>query len=66
LPIVIDDYAPPPAHTLPSRRRAVRTILVGIALWALPFAALVAWRGWSSLHAQEYRFFTRAALLTFG
>jgi len=65
-PIVIDDHAPPPAHTLPSRGRAVRTILVGIALWALPFAALVAWRGWSSLHAQEYRFFTRAALVTFG
>ena len=65
-PIVIDDHAPPPAHTLPSRGRAVRTILVGIALWALPLAALVAWRGWSSLHAQEYRFFTRAALVTFG
>jgi chromate transporter len=65
-PVVIDDHAPPPAHTLPSRGRAVRTILVGIALWALPFVALVAWRGWSSLHAQEYRFFTRAALVTFG
>src|SRR5262249_210741 len=33
-PIVIDDHAPPPAHTLPSRGRAVRTILVGVALWA--------------------------------
>jgi chromate transporter len=65
-PIVIDDYAPPPAHTLPSSGRALRTILVGIALWALPFAAMVAWRGWSSLHAQEYRFFTWAALVTFG
>jgi chromate transporter len=65
-PIVIDDYAPPPAHTLPSRGRAVRTILVGVAMWALPFAALVAFRGWSSLHAQEYRFFTQAALITFG
>ncbi len=65
-PIVIDDHAPPPAHTLPSRGRAVRTILLGVALWALPFAALFAWRGWGSLHAQEYRFFTRAALITFG
>ncbi len=66
LPIVIDDHAPPPAHTLPSRSRAVRTTLVGIVLWALPFAALIAWRGWHSLHVQEYRFFTRAALVTFG
>src|SRR5499426_1405644 len=65
-PIVIDDHAPPPAHTLPSRGRAVRTILVGGALWAVPFLALIAWRGWNSLHAQEYRFFTRAALVTFG
>src|SRR4029434_3627916 len=65
-PTVIDDQSAPPAHTLPSRGRAARTILVGIALWALPFAALVAWRGWSSLHAQEYRFFTWAALVTFG
>jgi chromate transporter len=65
-PIVIDDHAPPPPHTLPSRARAVRTILVGVALWALPFAALVAWRGWSGLHSQEYLFFTQAALVTFG
>ena len=43
-PIVIDDHAPPPSHTLPSRGRAVRTILVGVALWVLPFAALV-WNG---------------------
>ena len=35
-------------------------------MWALPFAALVAFRGWSSLHAQEYLFFTQAALVTFG
>jgi chromate transporter len=65
-PIVIDDHAPPPAHTLPSLGHAVRTILVGVALWALPFAALVTWRGWRSLHSQEYLFFTQAALVTFG
>jgi chromate transporter len=63
---VIDDDTPPPPHTLPSRQRALRTLGVGIVLWALPFAAIVAWRGWSSLHAQAYRFFTQAALVTFG
>jgi len=62
----LDDEAPLPAHTRPSRGRGLKTLAVGIALWALPFAALVAWRGWSSLHAQEYRFFTQAALVTFG
>jgi chromate transporter len=27
---------------------------------------MVTWRGWDSLHAREYRFFTIAALVTFG
>jgi chromate transporter len=66
LPTVIDDNAPPPAHTLPSTSRSLRIVAAGLALWLLPFAALIAWRGWGSLHAQEYRFFTQAALVTFG
>jgi len=61
-----DKGAPLLAHTQPSRGRALRALGVGIALWAAPFAALIAWRGWSSLHAREYRFFTQAALVTFG
>jgi len=63
---VIDNEAPRLAHTQPSSRRALRTLAVGLALWALPFVSIVAWRGWSSLHAQAYRFFTQAALVTFG
>jgi len=66
LPLVIDDHAPPPAHTLPNRIRTFKILAVGIALWILPLIALVGWRGWGSLHAQEYRFFTQAALVTFG
>ncbi|HUQ32580.1 MAG TPA: chromate transporter [Pyrinomonadaceae bacterium] len=65
-PTVIDDNAPQPAHTRPSRARLLRVLAVGTACWALPFAALIIWRGWDSLHAQEYRFFTQAALVTFG
>ncbi|HEX8473369.1 MAG TPA: chromate efflux transporter [Pyrinomonadaceae bacterium] len=64
--IVIDDHAPPPSHTLPSRRRFFLTLTLGVLLWAFPFLSLVAWRGASSLHAEEYRFFTKAALVTFG
>lgn len=66
LSLVINDAAPPLPHTLPSRARALRTLTVGLGLWALPFALIVAWRGWGSLHAQEYRFFTKAGLVTFG
>ncbi len=65
-PTVIADEAPPLAHTLPSRGRAWRTLMTGLALWALPFMIVVAWRGWGSLHAQVYRFFSLAALVTFG
>jgi chromate transporter len=66
LPLVIDDHAPPPVHTLPSRRRALTVLAAGLTLWLIPLLALTAWRGWGSLHAQEYRFFTQAALVTFG
>jgi chromate transporter len=61
-----DDDASRPAHTLPSRSRALRTLAAGLALWAVPLLALAGWRGWSSLHTQEYLFFTQAALVTFG
>ncbi|HLM55780.1 MAG TPA: chromate efflux transporter [Pyrinomonadaceae bacterium] len=66
LPLVIEDDAPPPAHTLPSRARVIKVLAAGLALWLLPFAALLAWQGPGSLHSQEYVFFTKAALVTFG
>ncbi len=66
LPLVIDDHAPPPAHTLPNRAGTLKILAVGLTLWILPFLSLVWWRGWDSLHAQEYRFFSQAALVTFG
>ncbi|HVY60058.1 MAG TPA: chromate transporter, partial [Planctomycetota bacterium] len=62
----IDDDTPTPPHALPSRRRLLGTLAAGAVLWALPLAALVAWRGPESLHAREYRFFTLAAFVTFG
>ena len=66
LPLVIDDHAAPPAHTLPDKIRNVKILAIGFALWLLPFLALGLWRGFGSLHAQEYRYFTQAALVTFG
>jgi chromate transporter len=66
VPLVIDDHAPPPPHTLPNKIRTFKILAVGLTLWLLPLFALVLWRGWESLHAQEYRYFTQAALVTFG
>jgi chromate transporter len=63
---VIDDHALPRAHTLPSVRRVLKVLVSGLLLWLLPFVVLSAWRGWGSLHIQQYRFFTQAALVTFG
>ena len=66
LPLAIDDHAPPPPHTLPNRGRSLKILSVGAVLWLFPFVALGLWRGFDSLHSQEYRFFTQAALVTFG
>ncbi len=65
-PYVIGDETPSPPHTLPSRGRAVRTLAAGLTLWLAPLALVAAARGWGSLPAREYFFFTRAALVTFG
>jgi chromate transporter len=46
--------------------RIARIAVTGLALWSAPFLALGLWRGWSSLHVQQYRFFTQAAFVTFG
>jgi chromate transporter len=66
LHLVIDDHAPPLAHTRPNRMRTFKILAVGMIMWLLPFLAIGIWRGWESLHAQEYTFFTQAAFVTFG
>ena len=63
---VIDDCADPPAHTLPSGKRLVEVLGAGLVLWAAPLVLLAQLKGWGSLYVQEYRFFTQAALVTFG
>lgn len=55
-----------PEHTVPRRSRAIRIVAVGIALWLLPFIVLMAWSGANSFYTEEYKFFTVAALVTFG
>jgi chromate transporter len=66
LPLVIDDEAAPPAHTLPNKKRIFKILAIGFALWLAPFVFIGLWRGFDSLHAQEYRYFTQAAFITFG
>ncbi|MBL0140526.1 MAG: chromate efflux transporter [Betaproteobacteria bacterium] len=63
---VIDDDTPPPAHAATSIGKLARVALVGLVLWAIPFAALVAAFGPNGDYANMARFFTQAALVTFG
>ncbi|MEX1994677.1 MAG: chromate efflux transporter [Steroidobacteraceae bacterium] len=43
-----------------------QSLAAGFALWALPVVAILALAGADSLYADIYRFFTTAALVTFG
>ncbi len=65
-PALIDDDTPTPEHALFTWGRCVRVGLVGLALWALPMAALTLTQGWDAALTQMGWFFTKAALLTFG
>jgi chromate transporter len=58
--------ANPPAHTRPSRSRAVRVLAIGLALWIGPFLGLTAWLGPDHVLVQEGVLFGKAALVTFG
>jgi chromate transporter len=65
-PAVIDDDTPPPSHALFRWRRFLGVIGIGLALWALPMAALAATFGSQHTLTHMGWFFTKAALMTFG
>lgn len=65
-PALIDDHTPTPAHARFTRARLVRALAVGLGLWGVAMATLVAAWGWHGVLAQMGWFFTKAALLTFG
>ncbi|MCH7342855.1 chromate efflux transporter [Pelomonas sp. CA6] len=65
-PAVIDDDTPTPAHARFRRARLCVTLALGALAWLLPMAALAALFGLHSLPVQAGRFFSQAALLTFG
>jgi chromate transporter len=46
--------------------RVIRALAYAMILWLVPLGLLFWKRGGSSLHVQEYLFFTRAAFVTFG
>ena len=65
-PAVIDDHTPTPPHARFSRGRLAAVLGVGLGLWLLAMAALLATLGVHGTLTQMGWFFTKAALLTFG
>ena len=65
-PALIDDHTPTPEHARFSRRRLAAVLGVGLSLWLLVMAALLATHGVQGTLTQMGWFFTKAALLTFG
>jgi chromate transporter len=63
---VIRDDVPAPDHAQPSYARLGRTLGAGLLLWLLPYVLLASRLGGGSLPLRQYRFFTGAALVTFG
>ena len=63
---VIDDDTPTPAHAHFSWCGLVKFLLIGLAIWLVGMAALMAMFGWTAVYTQMAWFFTKAALLTFG
>ena len=65
-PALIDDDTPTPAHARFSRRQLAKVLAIGLGLWGLGMAALIASQGWQGTLTQMGWFFTKAALLTIG
>jgi len=63
---IIDDDTPAPAHAAASTRKFAITLATGVALWLLPFGVLLAVFGPGGDYSAMARFFTQAALVTFG
>lgn len=63
---VIGDDTPAPDHARFRKSRLAKIAVVGLLLWLLPMALLVAAQGWQGTLAQMGWFFSKAALLTFG
>jgi chromate transporter len=63
---IIGDDTESPAHTQPSVSRAIRVLVVCLALWWAPVIGSGIWLGWNHTVPREGIFFSKAAMVTFG
>lgn len=59
-----DDSLEEPAS--PTWTRALRVLLIGVAVWWVPLLVVIALRGWGDTLAEQAIFFSKAAMVTFG
>jgi len=64
--VALRDDAPAEKHTQPSLARSAIVLVVGLACWLLPIAAVALWRGPGDTLTEMGWFFSKAALVTFG
>jgi chromate transporter len=64
--VALRDDAPAAEHTKPSLPRSAVVLVVGLACWLVPIAAVAAWRGSGDTLTEMGWFFSKAALVTFG
>jgi chromate transporter len=62
----LDDASPQPAHTHHSSNRLLRSLALGVGIWALSLGLIATVFGLDHSLTQMGGFFTQAALLTFG
>jgi len=62
-PLISDDAL---HHELPTRRRSLTVLVVGLVLWTTPVAAAALLFGRGSVYVDQGLFFSGAALVTFG
>lgn len=63
---VISDDEPSAEHTRPTLARAMKVLVVCLALWIGPLVLLALWRGTSDVFFEQGVFFSKAAMVTFG
>jgi chromate transporter len=54
------------ATASPRWSRALKVLMVGLAVWWVPLLAVIAWRGWEDTLSEQAVFFSQAAMVTFG
>jgi chromate transporter len=64
--VALRDDVPAAEHTRLSLARSAAVLVVGLACWLAPIAAVAAWRGSGDTVTEMGWFFSKAALVTFG